>query len=684
VGDSGIRNINDFITLNLDIVAYAQDFLRNLTDPLVLRAFYFECLQKLSVLDPTCGSGAFLFAALNILEPLYELCLDKMEEMVGQAFPPVHAGKVARASSLRIKYKDFVEELQRVERHPNRRHFIYKNIIVNNLYGVDIMAEAVEICKLRLFLKLVAETDDPDRVEPLPDIDFNIRAGNTLVGYATLAEVQQSLFGRAVLDRIRQVDIQLRAYRNCQTEIGISATALRKNKEHIRTLLAEIEDKLDRSLFSEYGARDLTDWKRTHQPFHWYVEFNSIIQAGGFDVIVGNPPYVELKDVTDYSVRGYSTGNCGNLYTLCLERSSALLDERGGLGVIVPLSGFSTERMQPYQDHIANRYTKLWLSYYSGDAHPSVMFDGVRYRLCIILGRNGKGAREIFTTDYIRWYALERPALFTKLAYAQCPFQAGFLRFAKIGNHLGHAVIRKMLAHKLTLGAYLKKAGAGHITYHRSPVFWIRSMDFEPYFKSPTKQRSTDHLKDLYLSNESTAQRAGGVLNSTCFYFWFTVQGNCRNVAGPDIERFSIGELQAQSLNNLPTKFAKLMRDLQRNSKRRVYVYEHSGKVEYDEFYPDLSKPIIDEIDGVLAGHYGLTAEELDFVPSPSLRTGVNYDISPRKRSGQATASVYPPRRGAPPGRRTDMAAAVAVPRRISVRPAPIPSSARYHGRRSP
>ena len=54
------------------------------------------------------------------------------------------------------------------------------------------MEEAVEICKLRLFLKLVASVDDLSDLEPLPDIDFNIRAGNTLVGFATLVEVEEA------------------------------------------------------------------------------------------------------------------------------------------------------------------------------------------------------------------------------------------------------------------------------------------------------------------------------------------------------------------------------------------------------------------------------------------------------------------------------------------------------------
>ena len=59
-----------------------------------------------------------------------------------------------------------------------------KTLCLNNLYGVDLMDEAPEIAKLRLFLKLAAQIDDVDLVEPLPDLDFNIKTGNLLVGIA--------------------------------------------------------------------------------------------------------------------------------------------------------------------------------------------------------------------------------------------------------------------------------------------------------------------------------------------------------------------------------------------------------------------------------------------------------------------------------------------------------------------
>lgn len=88
-------------------------------------------------------------------------------------------------------------------------------------------------------------------------------------------------------------------------------------------------------------------------------------------------------------------------------------------------------------------------------------------------------------------------------------------------------------------------------------------------------------------------------------------------------------ELYSFNLNvnaTLQEKLVKLNReltkDVQNKSKRRVYVYKTTGRVEYDEFYMKLSKPIIDEIDKVLARHYGFTEEELDFI--------INYDIKYR------------------------------------------------------
>jgi len=146
-----ICQINDLITYNLDIRQFAEDAITECEGPELLRAFY-QAISTVTVLDPTCGSGAFLFAALNILEPLYDACLDRMQGFVDDL---ARSGERHRPE----KFSDFRRIIKEIDRHPNRRFFVLKSILVNNLYGVDIMEEAVEICKLRLFLKLVAQVD---------------------------------------------------------------------------------------------------------------------------------------------------------------------------------------------------------------------------------------------------------------------------------------------------------------------------------------------------------------------------------------------------------------------------------------------------------------------------------------------------------------------------------------------
>ena len=90
-----VRDINDLITYNLNIRQFAQDVIENCEGPELLRAFW-KAITEVTILDPTCGSGAFLFAALNILEPLYEACLDRMQvfldEMVTVS-PPDKGGR---------------------------------------------------------------------------------------------------------------------------------------------------------------------------------------------------------------------------------------------------------------------------------------------------------------------------------------------------------------------------------------------------------------------------------------------------------------------------------------------------------------------------------------------------------------------------------------------------------------
>jgi hypothetical protein len=126
-------------------------------------------LRNLSLLDPACGSGAFLIAAMKTLIRIYS------SESLGYDAAP------------RPTISFGVGLMRSPMEHPSLSYFIKKRIITDNLYGVDIMDEAVEIAKLRLFLALVSSAMTVDELEPLPNIDFNIMAGQ-LADWAVAGE----------------------------------------------------------------------------------------------------------------------------------------------------------------------------------------------------------------------------------------------------------------------------------------------------------------------------------------------------------------------------------------------------------------------------------------------------------------------------------------------------------------
>ena len=640
-----VRDINDLITLNLDIRQFAQDVIENCEGPDLLRAFW-HAIERVTVLDPTCGSGAFLFAALNILEPLYEACLNRMEAFVEDLD---RSGQKHRPE----KFSDFRAVLERVSAHPNPRYFIFKSIILNNLFGVDIMEEAVEICKLRLFLKLAAQVE-PDAardnfgIEPLPDVDFNIRAGNTLVGYATADEVRQvfrekpsgkqvqfnlmlgdkqDAYGRFD-DQLKIADSAFRQFREMQTQQGMDAKDFTEAKQTLRSRLKSLEDEVNRYLAGEYGVK-ITDkaayakWLKSHQPFHWLVEFFGIISNGGFGVIIGNPPYVELSKIRDYSIRNLKTTICGNLYCPMLERFCALGARGFRVGVILPLSLSCTERMREMREVIVSSLREAWISHFSGDANPSKLFEGVKFRLNILLGQGGTSF-SLWSSQYLKWFANARPNLFSGITYAEASADIWYLGlFPKLGFTLSRNVLAKILTSH-PLGRFTSERGKV-IYVHRVMTMFVKCFDFVPFFCNETDGvKKSEDYKPYKFATSELSDIAVAALNSSTFFFYFIVLGDCFHCGKEFILKFPFDLIDAQQSfgSRISGIMHRLMHDLKRNTVRKCAVSERTGAVEYDEFWPSKSKPIIDEIDGVLAKHYGFTDDELDFI--------INYDIKYR------------------------------------------------------
>ncbi len=563
-----VTSINDLITYNLDIEKFALDVIADSEGPELIRAFW-KAITKVSILDPTCGSGAFLFAALNILEPIYTACLEAMRGFLDDL------ERSKRRHSPK-KLSHFRKLLEQVAEHASERYFILKSIIINNLYGVDIMEEAVEICKLRLFLKLVAQLDSYDQIEPLPDIDFNIRAGNTLVGFTSLEELKRAVQG----DWIKELalpDIEERAehadrafcqFRLMQTERGMTAADYADAKLVLRKRLDALRAELDRYLATgEYAVKEddeaaYTEWRTAHQPFHWFVEFYGIMDKGGFDVIIGNPPYVEYKDVRDvYKIRNYRTEQCSNLYAFTLERCTMVGRCDLNIGIIVPLSAFSTDRMIPLQEYLRSCSRRLKVANFSW--RPGKLFDGVNLQLSIMLLRGTPPLKAIETTRYLMWDSEARTELFNKIEYAASLDSRLSGSIPKLGAREASSILTKLRQHKFEMGGCLTKRSHNRVYYRRGGLYWKVFVDFKT---------GSSEEKILRLLPEVDKFGVIAALSSNLWWWYYTIVSDCRHLGNRDIATFPFDPRKMCDVteNTLCSLGREYVKDLRSNAQNTI------------------------------------------------------------------------------------------------------------------
>lgn len=601
-----IHEINDFITYNLNIRQFTYDLLLHTEDHLLVEHFY-HAMQHVSILDPTCGSGAFLFAAMNILEPLYEICITRMEEFHQK------------------NEKLFVAELEEISKkyRSNIQYFIYKSIILRNLYGVDIMEEAVEIAKLRLFLKMVAVVEVNPRLDnlgldPLPDIDFNIRCGNTLVGYATEKELDNDLnYGdmfakQEFKDKVElEMEVVARAYeqfKDLQLTSKEEASEFKESKMQLKAKLSGLNDLLNHKLYSSMvsdASISYEEWLSSHQPFHWLAEYYHIMHSnGGFDVIIGNPPYVKYKrEKYAYSIKNYITESCGNLYAFCMERSY-ILSKTAIVGMIIPLSSICAKNMDKLRN-IVCKYGS-WIS--SFEIRPSKLFEGVDQRVSILITNNLCNNLTL-STAIMRWDTECRKILFKQLYYSLTVTEGRIWRFSSIKEM---SIYKKICMHH-PIAKEISNEGNYYIHYRSAGLrYWIIFL---------LSEFGTDSLsnKKIKFENKEVSQAIMAGLNSNLFWWYYSTNYDMFNLTESNITGFRLNYINDHKIEKLAEK---LDIDLYNKRSRLVTNKTNGGTNLSFTYKKKLSKPIIDEIDKLLAKYYGFTEEELDFI--------INYDIKYR------------------------------------------------------
>ena len=267
-------------------------------------------LREVKICDPAIGSGAFPMGLLNELWR----CREAIEE-----------------TSSRVELK--------------------KEIIENNIYGVDIEKGAIDIARLRFWLSIVVDAEEP---EPLPNFDYKFMQGNSLIesfeGF-DLSRISSKLRGgqsksmQLVLgidSHTSRQNLQrlLREYFSV-TDHKKKASMRQAINEEVKTLIRESIGGTPTSL----AKLEKMDCSANQDFFLWHTWFKDIFDNGGFDIVIGNPPYIQLQAdggrLADlYSRMGYeSFDRRGDIYELFYEKGNNIMN-KGGILCFITSNGW--------------------------------------------------------------------------------------------------------------------------------------------------------------------------------------------------------------------------------------------------------------------------------------------------------------------------------------------------------
>jgi len=277
--------------------------------------------------------------------------------------------------------------------------------------------------------------------------------------------------------------------------------------------------------------------------------------------------------------------------------------------------------MNPLQNLLIGLQGILWLSNF--DVYPTKLFEGAKQRLTIFLTSGTKPESKTFSTTYNRWKPEAREVLIESLTYASTFYDSLLFTFPKTGIPINRTILAKLTNKRR--GVFRSDGETPSFYVHRIPYNYVKAFDFVPFFWNEVDgQKKSEDYKPYFLHESAYTKSVLAILNSNVFFWWWYILFEGYHCGKHEIFAFPLGlnAMTTDVKSDLEFLSDQLMESYRKNAKRKSAIYKTTGQVEYDEFYPRLSKPIIDEIDRVLARHYGFTDAELDFI--------IHYDIKYR------------------------------------------------------
>ena len=462
---------------------------------------------------------------------------------------------------------------------PSPAYYLRKTIALHNLYGVDIMDEAVEITRLRLFLALAATVEERDGLEPFPDLDMNVRRGNILVGCINTDDLLARRGGDwTVKEQLQAVDARAQALRDdyrlfqeAQRErMGDDVAEFKQHLQQDMQALAHDLDRLYAHADNQKEGWDIENWRLSHHPFHWLAEFPEAILAGGFSVAIGNPPFIRRHKV-NYRIEDFETRNAPDIYAPCMERAANLLSYRGRLALIAPISLVSGLKFDGLRSILEHLLPIRWISTF--DIRPDKLFQA-QVRPVITIGCAGEKKTRFHSSNLRRWRVEYRPYLFQTTCYVISePVSARKQVWPLIGDSGASTMLRELQASNKQIKHSVSRNGKYRVgrkaamnrrfmaAFLTEPPCWKGNYSGEAGCRIPQRV-----IKWLAFEKEFQQHATFLLLAGRLGHLLWTFTGDAFNITGGIIESFPINLDRLEPLSFQLAELANTLDTAQINS----------------------------------------------------------------------------------------------------------------------
>ena len=547
-----------------------------------------KALMEVKICDPAIGSGAFPMGLLNLLFK----CRNAVNNALGQSVPPAE---------------------------------LKKDIIRNNIYGVDIEKGAIDIARLRFWLSIVVDLEEP---EALPNFDYKFMQGNSLLEQFAGVDLSDMFATKATEGK--GSGVQLISFDEVTTSQSILQERLRHYfgmhtgedkhllREKVNQAVADlISAKVNEAPELVSQLLDL-DVSANDQFFLWHTWFAEVFNRPskqGFDIVIGNPPYGAKLSAEDKIVckRIYSTAKTisgvqkGSLdtFSLFIELGFRLLRKNGAFGMIIPLSFTSSDSMSGVHRLLLSNCKEIHVSSYA--VRPEPVFKNAVVNTSILsFVKTETQCERLMSTRLNRKKGADfnLQKLVDNLEFVNVNDLLMYGRIPKISTPIEQDILRKVRLGR-TISSYK--------TNHGKPIYYRFAGG--RYFKVITNYTTNSSAERRLELDERYADVIGCILSSNLSFWFYQIYSDNLNWKANEIENFTIPNIDEQTCAKLVQLYNKYLVDIEANANIRTSSGDSTYNVsEFKEYKIVRSKSIIDEIDDTIGVLYGLTKEEIEFI----------------------------------------------------------------------